>query len=38
MDEEELMAVMGHELGHVKAGHVPIEALQGSLRRSANIF
>jgi len=22
MDEEELMAVMGHELGHVKAGHV----------------
>jgi Zn-dependent protease with chaperone function len=22
LDEEELMAVMGHELGHVKAGHV----------------
>jgi len=36
MDEDELMAVMGHELGHVKAGHVLYKTIAYVLLDLAN--
>jgi Zn-dependent protease with chaperone function len=36
LDEEELMAVMGHELGHIKAGHALYRSIAWFLANLAN--
>lgn len=38
MDEDELLAVMGHELGHVKAGHVLYKTIAYFLAQLASRF